>query len=140
MAKTLAEIQQQIERLQQRAEALKAKEAVGVVQRIRTAIAYYGLTVQDLFNENDDKLATPKKTKAAGQQAVSTKVVAKKGTPKNASRKGIPVAIKYRDDEGNTWTGRGSKPRWLVAAFEKGGVPLKGEKKAMAGQHDAAAA
>ncbi len=120
MAKTLAEIQQQIEKLQQRAEALKAKEVVGVVQRIRTAIAYYGLTVQDLFNENDDKLATPKKTKAAGQQAVSTKVVAKKGTPKNASRKGIPVAIKYRDDEGNTWTGRGSKPRWLVAAFEKG--------------------
>jgi len=60
------------------------------------------------------------KTKAAGRKAVSTKVVAKKGTPKNASRKGIPVAIKYRDDEGNTWTGRGSKPRWLVAAFEKG--------------------
>jgi len=124
MAKTLAEIQQQIERLQQRAEALKAKEAVGVVQRIRTAIAYYGLTAQDLFKENDDKLSTPMKTKAAGRKAVSTKVVAKvvakKGTPKNASRKGIPVAIKYRDDEGNTWTGRGSKPRWLVAAFEKG--------------------
>src|SRR5258706_3826749 len=120
MAKTLAEIQQQIERLQQRAEALKAKEAVGVVQRIRTAIAYYGLTAQDLFKENDDKLSTPMKTKATGQKAVSAKVVAKKGTPKNASRKGIPVAIKYRDDEGNTWTGRGSKPRWLVAAFEKG--------------------
>ena len=120
MAKTLAEIQQQIEKLQQRAEALKAKEAIGVVQRIRTAIAYYGLTVQDLFNENDDKPATPMKAKAAGQKAVSAKVVAKKGTPKNASRKGIPVAIKYRDDEGNTWTGRGSKPRWLVAAFEKG--------------------
>ncbi|MEM7196958.1 MAG: H-NS histone family protein [Pseudomonadota bacterium] len=31
-----------------------------------------------------------------------------------------PVAVKYRDNNGNSWTGRGRKPRWLQAALEKG--------------------
>src|SRR5437762_4649513 len=38
------------------------------------------------------------------------------------------VAIKYRDhkDPGNTWTGRGRMPRWMVAAT-KGGKAKKEE-------------
>ncbi len=36
------------------------------------------------------------------------------------SKKRAPVAAKYRDDEGNTWSGRGSQPRWLVAALASG--------------------
>ena len=33
-----------------------------------------------------------------------------------------PVAIKYRNpkDPSQTWTGRGRKPNWLVAALKKG--------------------
>jgi len=34
------------------------------------------------------------------------------------------VAVKYRDDAGNTWTGRGRMPRWLTAAT-KGGKAKK---------------
>jgi DNA-binding protein H-NS len=34
------------------------------------------------------------------------------------------VAVKYRDSEGNTWTGRGRMPRWMVAAT-KGGKARK---------------
>lgn len=30
------------------------------------------------------------------------------------------VAIKYRDKDGNTWTGRGLKPKWLSAALAAG--------------------
>jgi DNA-binding protein H-NS len=30
------------------------------------------------------------------------------------------VSIKYRDASGNTWTGRGIKPRWLSAAIASG--------------------
>ena len=30
------------------------------------------------------------------------------------------VAIKYRDSAGNTWTGRGRMPRWMVAATKGG--------------------
>lgn len=28
--------------------------------------------------------------------------------------------VKYRDEHGNTWTGRGNSPRWLVAAEAAG--------------------
>src|SRR3954454_24775238 len=30
------------------------------------------------------------------------------------------VPPKYRDKVGNTWAGRGAKPRWLVAAIKEG--------------------
>jgi DNA-binding protein H-NS len=37
--------------------------------------------------------------------------------------KGRKVAVRYRDRAGNTWAGRGARPRWLVAAI-KGGKKL----------------
>ena len=37
--------------------------------------------------------------------------------------KGRKVAPKYRSPSGETWAGRGAKPRWLVAAM-KGGKKL----------------
>jgi DNA-binding protein H-NS len=37
--------------------------------------------------------------------------------------KGRKVAPKYRGPSGETWAGRGAKPRWLVAAI-KGGKKL----------------
>jgi len=37
--------------------------------------------------------------------------------------KGIKVPPKYRGPSGETWAGRGAKPRWLVAAI-KGGRKL----------------
>jgi len=36
---------------------------------------------------------------------------------------GRKAPVKYRDRAGNTWAGRGAKPRWLVAAI-KGGKKL----------------
>lgn len=45
MAKnTYVDIQQQIARLQEQAEAIKAKEVAGVIARIKEAIVAYGLT------------------------------------------------------------------------------------------------
>jgi DNA-binding protein H-NS len=34
--------------------------------------------------------------------------------------RGKKVPPKYRDKSGNTWAGRGAKPRWLVAAIKDG--------------------
>jgi DNA-binding protein H-NS len=34
--------------------------------------------------------------------------------------RGRKAPVKYRDRAGNTWAGRGAKPRWLVAAIKKG--------------------
>ena len=36
------------------------------------------------------------------------------------SLKGRKVAPKYRSPSGDTWAGRGARPRWLVAALKKG--------------------
>jgi DNA-binding protein H-NS len=45
------------------------------------------------------------------------------GQPKrkaSSGLKGRKVPPKYRSRSGETWAGRGAKPRWLVAALKKG--------------------
>src|SRR5215204_4276693 len=39
---------------------------------------------------------------------------------RGSSLKGTKVAAKYRGPEGETWAGRGAKPRWLTAAIKDG--------------------
>jgi DNA-binding protein H-NS len=39
---------------------------------------------------------------------------------KASALKGRKVAPKYRSKSGETWAGRGAKPRWLVQALKKG--------------------
>jgi len=39
---------------------------------------------------------------------------------RGSALKGKKVAAKYRDRAGNTWAGRGAKPRWLVTAIKEG--------------------
>ena len=54
------------------------------------------------------------------RQAMGKK--SKTGKAKNAAT-GKPrqsAAVKYRDSEGNTWSGRGRAPRWLMAAEKSG--------------------
>jgi DNA-binding protein H-NS len=43
---------------------------------------------------------------------------------RGSALKGTKVAPKYRGPSGETWAGRGAKPRWLVAAI-KGGRKLE---------------
>jgi DNA-binding protein H-NS len=42
------------------------------------------------------------------------------GRQRNGSLKGTRVSPKYRSPSGETWAGRGAKPRWLVAAVKSG--------------------
>ena len=37
-----------------------------------------------------------------------------------SSRKGRKVAPKYRSPQGETWAGRGARPRWLTALLKRG--------------------
>jgi DNA-binding protein H-NS len=39
---------------------------------------------------------------------------------RSSSLKGKKVPPKYRSRSGETWAGRGAKPKWLVAAMKKG--------------------
>ena len=47
---------------------------------------------------------------------VGKAATAKKTAGKNRKQ----IAVKYDDGKGNTWTGRGRAPRWLVAAEKSG--------------------
>lgn len=111
MAKTYAKIQEQIAKLQREATLLRDKEVRGVVGRIKEAIAHYELTAQDLFG-------TPTGARKAATQ--KPKSGPREVTSKKGAARGKRVPVKYRDDAGNTWTGRGNKPRWLVAALADG--------------------
>lgn len=110
MAKTLAQINRQIDRLQRQAEALKKQEVSGVISRIKGAIEHYGLTARDLG------LSTSRAGASASRAA-------RKAMNRNAGVVRKPVPVKYRDEEGHTWTGRGKRPNWFKAALEAGKTP-----------------
>jgi len=90
MARTIAQIEAQIAKLQ------KQKDA----RRIRKAIDYYGLTAEELG------FAPGTRGEAAAGNAA-----------RKTSRK---VAVKYRDGAGNEWSGRGRRPAWFIAALAAG--------------------
>lgn len=46
--------------------------------------------------------------------------VARRGRRPESALKGRKVPPKYRGPKGETWAGRGARPRWLVAAIKEG--------------------
>jgi DNA-binding protein H-NS len=42
------------------------------------------------------------------------------GSGRRSSMKGRKVAPKYRGPDGDTWAGRGARPRWLAALIKQG--------------------
>lgn len=117
MTKTVAQLTAQIERLQQKIESVKASEVAGVVARIREAISYYELTPEQLFGSR------PAKGKRAAAKPSSTRTAAANVPSKKAVRTkvaGVKLPPKFADGAGNSWTGRGSTPRWLAEAVAAG--------------------
>lgn len=101
MAQSYLQIQRQIESLQRQAEKLKSQEVAGVVERIKVAIAHYGLTAEQLGF-------------GAGKPA-SSKVKSLGNASPNSSK-----TAKYADGQGNVWSGRGPRPHWLRDALAAG--------------------
>jgi DNA-binding protein H-NS len=106
MTKTYAQIVKQIEVLKQDAEKVRRKEIEGVIGRIREAIEVYKLTAEDLGFGG-------KKAKAAGQPAAPAKRGARKAVKAVAE-------VKFRNESGGTWGGRGKRPQWLRDALASG--------------------
>ena len=107
MARTLLQIQKEMQKLEREAEQLKASEVAGVVERIKTAIDFYGLKASDLFGS---------KTKGIVQ--------GKRGPRIQVKARKVPSPAKYRDKEtGKTWTGHGMRPGWFRSAVEGGMKP-----------------
>ncbi len=81
----------QREALEQQISEARKRELSEAVAQVRSLVAEYGLTAQDVFPAG----------KGAG-----------KGT--RSSTAGTKVAPKYRNPAtGETWTGRGKAPKWI---------------------------
>lgn len=108
MTKSYAQLVKQIEALKADAEKVRRKEIEGVVGRIREAIGVYGLTAADLGFTSAVKSAKAKTAapaKKRGRKAGALKAVAE---------------VKYRNEDGGTWGGRGKRPQWLRDALAAG--------------------
>lgn len=104
--KTYQQIQEEIQRLQKEAAALRDAEVADVVSKIKSAIDAYGLSAADLGFSG-----TAARTRKPGKPA-----------GKRYSKKPARAA-KYRDSDGNSWSGVGKRPRWFVAALASGKTP-----------------
>jgi DNA-binding protein H-NS len=98
MAQTYTQIKKQIEQLQRQAEVLRHREVQGVVDRIKVAIAHYGLTAEQLGLGTGQSVARPKKIGKSASQSGAT----------------------FSDGNGNAWSGRGPRPHWLRNALAAG--------------------
>lgn len=100
---TLEAINQEIANLQQQAAAIIDAEKAEVIDKIKAAVAHYGITAADL---GLSALGRTNARKANGK----AKVVGKSSSAR----------VKYRDDAGHTWSGMGRKPRWFTEALASG--------------------
>ncbi|WKJ88603.1 H-NS histone family protein [Methylomonas montana] len=94
------ELQEKIKQLQNQAEQARLKEIESVIEDIKAKIALYKIEAKDLgFFES----------KASEK---------KKNMPHLAE--GKSTQIKYRDENGNAWGGKGARPLWLKEQLAKG--------------------
>ncbi len=112
--RTLQEIDQEIAKLKQEADAIRETEKAGVADKIKAAIAVYGFTAADLGLARGGKKGAKTSTKTSTKASPKAKPKAGKGGGSTQSR------IKYKDDAGNAWSGFGRKPKWFVEALAGG--------------------
>ncbi|MCU0841776.1 MAG: H-NS histone family protein [Thiobacillaceae bacterium] len=90
---TYKELQDQIAALQKQAEEARKQEIAAVVNEIKAKMAEFGISVEDLGYA------------ARGR----------------GRKRGASGAYKYRNPAtGETWTGKGRKPGWMVKALQEG--------------------
>jgi DNA-binding protein H-NS len=80
------------------------------------------MSVEQLLRLRDDvgKELNRKSSELQSQLArLGTEIAPSRGRGGSVLR-GKKVPPKYRDRAGNTWAGRGARPRWLVAAIKEG--------------------
>ena len=84
---TLKELMAQKEALEQKIVEARETELADAIAKVLAIVSEYGLTAIDIFGKSG--------LKASGKKA-KTK-----------------VAAKYKDANGNSWTGRGRAPKWI---------------------------
>lgn len=100
-----AKIQKEIDRLRKQAQNLQSKRRKPVIQSIVRSMKEYDITIEEI-------------TAALGKAPAKAKTTSTK-TSSGGARKVVPP--KYRNPTtGDTWTGRGKAPRWVVDAEASG--------------------
>lgn len=103
-----AKIEKEISKLQKQAAALHDKRRKPIIASIVKSMREYGITPDDV--------AAAYGSAKPGRGAAKRKAAA---SPDGAAKRA--VAPKYRHPEtGETWSGRGKAPRWLMAAEAAG--------------------
>jgi DNA-binding protein H-NS len=98
-------IEKEIAKLQKQASTLHAKRRAPIIASIVRSMREYDISPEEI-------------TIALNKKPPKTAVVRKPAAP-NAAKRAVPV--KYRHPQsGETWTGRGKPPRWLVNAEADG--------------------
>ncbi len=105
MTKTYTQVMKQIQSLTREAETLKRKEVDGVILRIKEAIDAYGLTASDLG--------------LTGVRVNKSPVAGKGRKPADKGR-AAASDVKFRNQDGLVWGGRGPRPKWLRDALAEG--------------------
>lgn len=100
---TVNELLEQKAKLEQQIAEQLRQERASIIAQIKELMATHGLTPADIVTGKSGKEKHPA-GRSAGRSAAP----------------GSKIAPKYRDESGNTWTGRGLKPRWLTAALASG--------------------
>jgi DNA-binding protein H-NS len=118
--KSYLQLVKQIETLQAEADKIRRSEVNGVVKRIREAIDRYGLTAADLGLATGGAATGPARKKPGPKPGTKYRKRAGAAAGRKSSMAGRKVAPKYRDENGNTWAGRGKRPVWLRTALAGG--------------------
>ena len=84
---------------------------VPAIKKVKALMKKLGVTVQDLSGSSETSVI------AERRRGRPRKTTTDKNPKAGTVRK---VAVKYRDEKGNTWTGRGKTPRWLAEAEKSG--------------------
>ena len=103
----LVELRQQIAEMEKQAAELQKKNRPAVLAELRQQMTAYGITVEE-------------RSRPAARAAKSRGPVARAASPAKAKKPGVPLPMKYRGPEGQTWTGRGTAPKWLNALLVDG--------------------
>ena len=97
---TYKDLKAQAEALMMQAEEMRLQETAAAIADIKAKMELYGLTIRDLGGSSDERKSPVKRKKRADS--------------------GSPVPAKYKDSNGNAWSGRGIKPKWLQEALSRG--------------------
>ena len=112
--KSYKAIRAQIAKLEQQAESMRRNEVKGVIAQVKKTIAEYGLTAAELGLDGSRPAGKRAARKAAG-----------------AGRRGAAGVARYRDPKtGQTWTGRGRPPAWIVDAKDRDAFLIAGDAPA----------